>query len=340
MRRWNPRLDWEHLKNWVPGAVGISLVILMLVVAANSRTETNSRPAEMPSSQSTQVATNGQKGTAAPPSQPAAPQSSSVADKPAKVPAPATPPPAAATSDAAKPAPMHDHAMVKAEAVTAPAPVQGSVKPDKEPQKADAASPQGDAVAGRQVFKKCQACHSLDPGKTILGPSLAGIVGRKSGAEPDFNYSPAMKQAALTWDAATLDSYLMDPQKVVPGNRMPFPGLKTDHDRKDVIAFLAAPASPPVGPAAAKAAAPAASATAAPQAQSSNPAYLSDAKYTLRTGIAEGKMVFLGVGGSIDGKANPVLTAAEGQIVQLTLINGRAPNTTSSFPTRTRSRHG
>ena len=220
---------------------------------------------------------------------------------------------------------MHDHAMVKAEAVTAPAPVQSSVKPDKEPQKADAANPQGDAVAGRQVFKKCQACHSLDPGKTILGPSLAGIVGRKSGAEPDFNYSPAMKQAALTWDAATLDSYLMDPQKIVPGNRMPFPGLKTDHDRKDVIAFLAAPASPPVAPTAAKP-------RAAPQAQSSNAAYLSDAKYTLRTGIAEGKMVFLGVGGSIDGKANPVLTAAEGQIVQLTLINGEGTEHDIVFP--------
>ena len=227
---------------------------------------------------------------------------------------------------------MHDHAMVKAEAVIAPAPVQGSVKPNKEPPKADAASPQGDAVAGRQVFKKCQACHSLDPGKTILGPSLAGIVGRKSAAEPDFNYSPAMKQAALTWDATTLDGYLMDPQKIVPGNRMPFPGLKTDRDRKDVIAFLAAPASPPVVPTAAKAAAPSASATAAPQVQSSNLAYLSDAKYTLRTGIAEGKMVFLGVGGSIDGKANPVLTAAEGQIVQLTLINGEGTEHDIVFP--------
>ena len=79
----------------------------------------------------------------------------------------------------------------------------------------------------------------MEPGKTLLGPSLAGIVGRKSGADANFNYSPALKQAALTWDAATLDTYLTDPQKIVPGNRMPFPGLKTDHDRKDVIAFLA-----------------------------------------------------------------------------------------------------
>jgi nitrite reductase (NO-forming) len=210
--------------------------------------------------------------------------------------------------------------MVKAEAVAAPA--QNPAKPDGEPRKAiaDPTSLQGDAVAGRQVFKKCQACHSLEPGKTILGPSLAGIVGRKSGAEPNFTYSPAMKQAALTWDGATLDAYLMDPQKIVSGNRMPFPGLKTDQDRKDVIAFLAAPASPASAPTA-KTDATSAPTAAAPK-SGSDAAYLTDAKYTLRTGIAEGKMVFLGVGGSIDGKANPVLTAAEGQIVQLTLING------------------
>src|SRR5664279_3755023 len=330
MHRWGPRLDWEHLKDWVPGVLGVSLAISLAVVAANSPTETNSKPA----SQSAALATNGQTSATPPPSQPAAPQTAPVADKTAKASAPPTPAPAAVTSDAAKSAPMHDHAMVKAEAVAAPAPVQGSVKADQEPQKAatDVASPEGDAVAGRQVFKKCQACHSLEPGKNILGPSLAGIVGRKSGAEPNFSYSPALKQAALTWDAVTLDGYLMDPQKVVPGNRMPFPGLKTDHDRKDVIAFLASSASAPVAPAAAKAAAPAASTTAVPQTQSGNAAYLSDAKYTVRTGIAEGKMVFLGVGGSIDGKANPVLTAAEGQIVQLTLINGEGTEHDIVFP--------
>jgi nitrite reductase (NO-forming) len=192
---------------------------------------------------------------------------------------------------------------------------------------------QGDADAGRQVFKKCQACHSLEPGKTILGPSLAGIVGRKSAADTNFSYSPAMKQAALTWDPPTLDAYLAEPAKIVPGNRMPFPGLKTDHDRQDVIAFLAAPATPAGAQPAAKAAAPSAPAAAAPQAKSDGAAaYLTDAKYTLRTGIAEGKMVFLGVGGSIDGKANPILTAAEGQIVQLTLINGEGTEHDIAFP--------
>ena len=334
MPGWSPRLDWQHLQNWLPGVLGVFAAILLVVIAANSPTQTNSKPAEVAPSQSAAATAKDQTGARPVPSQPAVPQTSSGTDKAAKGPAPQAPPPAATAGEAAIPPPMHDHAVVKAQAVTAPAPVQGAAPPDHEPKKAaaDLTSLQGDAIAGRQVFKKCQACHSLEPDKTILGPSLAGIVGRKSGAEPDFNYSPAMKQAALTWDAATLDTYLTDPQKLVPGNRMPFPGLKTDQNRKDVIAFLAAPVSP-ANADTAKAAAPAASATAAPQAKSGSDAvYLTDAKYTLRTGIAEGKMVFLGVGGSIEGKANPVLTAAEGQIVQLTLINGEGTEHDIVFP--------
>jgi nitrite reductase (NO-forming) len=193
----------------------------------------------------------------------------------------------------------------------------------------------GDPVAGRLVFRKCQACHSLDPGKDILGPSLARIIGRKSGSEPNYSYSPAMKAANLVWDGKTLDSYLADPQRIVPGNKMPFPGLKTDQDRADVIAFLAAPAgvqpaaNTPVAAAAQKPAATnqAPQGTAAPEV-----GYIADAKYTLRSGIAEGRMVFIGVGGAIDGKANPVLTAAEGQIVQLTLINGEGAEHDIVFP--------
>jgi nitrite reductase (NO-forming) len=198
--------------------------------------------------------------------------------------------------------------------------------------------PGGDPGAGRLVFRKCQVCHSLDAGKDILGPSLAGIVGRKSGAEPNYAYSPAMKQANLTWDANTLDAYLNDPQKVVPGNKMPFPGLKTAQDRADVIDFLAA-GPPPAAPAAAAAAPPpttAQNAPAANQAPSTAPApeatYIADAKYTLRSGIAEGRMVYVGVGGAIDGKVNPVLTAAEGQVVQLTLINGEGAEHDIVFP--------
>jgi nitrite reductase (NO-forming) len=201
----------------------------------------------------------------------------------------------------------------------------------------------GDAAAGRIVFRKCQACHSLTPGKNGVGPSLAGIVGKKSGSASGYNYSPAMKGSNLTWDAATLDSYLLDPQKVVPGNKMPFPGLKTENERRTLIAFLTAesgqgtPATAAQPASTAAAAKPnAASAPAAPPAstppqaaaqtpsQSGQPAvnYVPGIRYTLRSGIAEGRMVFIGVGGNIDGQVNPVLSAAEGQVVQITLING------------------
>ena len=190
----------------------------------------------------------------------------------------------------------------------------------------------------------------MEPGKAILGPSLAGIIGRKAGSEFSYNYSPAMKQANIVWDANTLDAYLVDPQKVVPGNKMPFPGLKTDHDRADVIAFFAASAAGGQ-PAAAAAGNPpptaAAQQTSAATNQAPKPApaqgvqpapnpdasYLSsDAKYTLRSGIAEGRMVYIGVGGSIEGKVNPVLTAAEGQVVELTLINGEGAEHDIVFP--------
>jgi nitrite reductase (NO-forming) len=321
------RLDWRHLQNWVPAALGISAAILLVVIAANSPTPTKSKPDESAPSQSAAPASRAQSDTR-PLSQPAPPRTSSVADNAAKAVAPSPPAAIDHTSVASKPSPMSDHAMVQAQADPTTLAQTPSTAEKGQPGVTGAAALQGDAAAGRQTFKKCQACHSLEPGKTILGPSLAGIVGRKSGADANFNYSPALKQAALTWDAATLDVYLMEPQKIVPGNRMPFPGLRTDRDRKDVIAFLAAANSVPD-----KATVPSTATAAAPQAKSgSNPVYLTDAKYTLRTGIAEGKMVFLGVGGSIDGKANPVLTAADGQIVQLTLINGEGTEHDIVFP--------
>ncbi len=188
-----------------------------------------------------------------------------------------------------------------------------------------AAPASGDLVAGKLVFRKCQACHSLEPGKNGLGPSLSGIVGKKSGSVANYSYSPAMKGSNLTWDVAELNTYLSDPQKTVPGNKMPFPGLKTENERSAVIAYLAAGPQPvaaapaAAAPQAAQGTPPAPGAATANQATSS---YVPGLRYTLRTGIAEGRMVFIGVGGTIDGQVNPVLSAAEGQGVQVTLING------------------
>jgi nitrite reductase (NO-forming) len=186
----------------------------------------------------------------------------------------------------------------------------------------------------------------MEPGKALLGPSLAGVLGRKAGTEANYNYSPAMRQSNIVWDTKSLDAYLADPQKVVPGNKMPFPGLKTEQDRADVVAFFAGTGGARAAPAAAGNA-PAAEAhptEAAPQADraeanqapqavpSAGAVYEPDANYTLRSGIAEGRMVYIGVGGAIDGKVNPLLTASEGQVVQLTLINGEGAEHDIVFP--------
>ena len=211
----------------------------------------------------------------------------------------------------------HGHAPPQGRLPAAPTVAQAPARPT--PVAAFAA---GDAQAGRQVYRKCQACHSLEPGKNTLGPSLAGIFGKKAGEVPNFNYSPALKASNIVWDAAALDAYLLDPQKAVPGNRMPFPGLKTENERKDVVAFLAAGTGPQVTqPAPAP----------APDVRPSV-TYIPDVRYTLRSGIAEGRMVYLGVGGTIDGQVNPLLSAAEGQVVQVTLINGEGAEHDIVFP--------
>ncbi|TWB21240.1 cytochrome c [Nitrospirillum amazonense] len=102
-----------------------------------------------------------------------------------------------------------------------------------------AAQTAGDPVKGEKVFQRCKACHSAEKdGADKLGPNLWGVVGRKSASEDGFNYSPAMKAANKTWDAATLDVYLTKPAALVPGTRMAFPGLPSAQDRADVIAYL------------------------------------------------------------------------------------------------------
>ncbi len=88
------------------------------------------------------------------------------------------------------------------------------------------------------AFAPCASCHSTQPGKTLFGPSLAGIAGRKAGALPSYAYSAAMKSAKFSWNAALLDRWLKDPRKLVPGTRMPFAGIQDPTARKSVVDFL------------------------------------------------------------------------------------------------------
>src|SRR5262245_8389567 len=90
---------------------------------------------------------------------------------------------------------------------------------------------------GKQVFQACAACHTDKP--DALGPSLKGVVGRKSASLDDFRYSGPMRRANLVWDDANLRQFLADPQAKVSGTRMPFGGLNNPKDVDDVVAYLA-----------------------------------------------------------------------------------------------------
>jgi cytochrome c len=95
-----------------------------------------------------------------------------------------------------------------------------------------------DAKAGEKAFVQCKACHSVVAGQNRVGPSLAGVVGRKSASVAGFNYSPAMKAKGVTWTEANLDTYLTKPAAYVKGTRMAFAGIPDAKKRKDVIAYL------------------------------------------------------------------------------------------------------
>jgi len=89
---------------------------------------------------------------------------------------------------------------------------------------------------GKALYQTCAACHTERP--DALGPSLKGVVGRKSAALEDFRYSNPMKRANLVWDEANLRAYIQDPQAKVKGNRMPYSGLTDGKDVDDIVAYL------------------------------------------------------------------------------------------------------
>ncbi len=96
----------------------------------------------------------------------------------------------------------------------------------------------GDAAAGKTVFARCGLCHSAEAGRTKIGPTLYGVVGRASGSVDGYNYSTAMKAYNKVWTPENLDVYLTGPMKVVPGTKMAFAGVAVDSDRQNLIAYL------------------------------------------------------------------------------------------------------
>jgi cytochrome c len=94
-----------------------------------------------------------------------------------------------------------------------------------------------DAAAGGMAFQQCAECHSPGTGDAA-GPGLKGVFGRRAGAKEGFGYSAAMAQSTLVWDVATLDAFLADPRKAVPGTSMTWPGDDDAKERADLIAYL------------------------------------------------------------------------------------------------------
>jgi cytochrome c len=107
----------------------------------------------------------------------------------------------------------------------------------------------GDAARGRQDFRACAPCHSLEPDRNMTGPSLANLWGRKAGGLQSFErYSEALKASGIIWDDRSLDGWLTDPDRMVPDNEMPFNGIKDSRARADLLAFLkdaTKPGAPP-----------------------------------------------------------------------------------------------
>ncbi len=94
----------------------------------------------------------------------------------------------------------------------------------------------GRAAAGQAVYERCLACHALEYDRT--GPRHCGLFGRRAGSVPGFAYSGAMQRSRIVWDEKTLDLFLADPMKTVPGTSMGYAGVKDRQERADLIAYL------------------------------------------------------------------------------------------------------
>ena len=105
---------------------------------------------------------------------------------------------------------------------------------------APVAAAQEESDAGQVAYNNaCRTCHSFKAGDNRLGPTLHGVVGRKAGTLEGFAFSPAMKGSGITWDEATLDKFISDPNQVVSGNKMqPFGGVADAGERKKIVDYL------------------------------------------------------------------------------------------------------
>ncbi|HET7729890.1 MAG TPA: c-type cytochrome [Usitatibacter sp.] len=99
-----------------------------------------------------------------------------------------------------------------------------------------------DAKAGEAVYERCAACHAI--GHDRAGPRHCGLIGRRAGSVPGFEYSEAMRSSKIVWSEAALDRFLANPMKAVPGTSMGYAGIPSASERADLIAYLKAAGDP------------------------------------------------------------------------------------------------
>lgn len=99
-----------------------------------------------------------------------------------------------------------------------------------------AAAAEGDPMRGKAIYDRCIACHALE--RDRVGPRHCGLFGRRAGTVPNFRYSEAMRRSGIVWSDETLDRFLADPLKTVPGTTMGYAGIKNADERRDLIAWL------------------------------------------------------------------------------------------------------
>jgi cytochrome c len=101
----------------------------------------------------------------------------------------------------------------------------------------------GNAERGEEIYTRCKACHTLEQNR--VGPRHCGLFGRKAGSVPNYQYSAAMKKYGVTWNEQTLDKFIENPLKTVPGTKMGYAGVKDPQERADLIAYLKKATSDP-----------------------------------------------------------------------------------------------
>lgn len=92
---------------------------------------------------------------------------------------------------------------------------------------------------GAVLFEhRCARCHGINgDGDEGLAPSLIGVVGHPPADGKNYRYSDALKAKQGIWDAEMLDSYLANPQAVVPGTEMDV-NSPDPAERAAIIAYL------------------------------------------------------------------------------------------------------